>query len=350
METKIVRITDADDPAIIEMGEIIRSGGLVSFPTETVYGLGANALDSGAAAKIFAAKGRPADNPLIVHLCSISQLEAVASDIPDKAYVLFERFAPGPLTVILKKRTELPDTVTAGLDTVAVRIPSHPVARSLINAAGVPIAAPSANLSGRPSPTRAEHVIRDMNGRIDAIIDGGACSVGVESTIVELTSGTVNILRPGGITKSDISNLFGSVSVDRHVYEMVADCEHPKSPGMKYRHYSPEADVVVVEGDIKSSTDTIRRLLAKEKQKGVMCGVMAYDGCTFDSEAVLYVGENNKTYASRLFDSLLSFDKLGIKKVFAQFFRDDDYGLAVSNRLFKAAGGNIIHSDGGDIK
>ena len=343
METKIARITDENDPQLARMGEIIRSGGLVSFPTETVYGLGANALDENAVRKIFAAKGRPADNPLIVHLSDISQIEKVAANIPDTAYTLFGHFSPGPLTVILKKRPELPSAVTAGLDTVAVRIPSHPIARALINAARVPIAAPSSNLSGRPSPTRAEHVICDMNGRIDAIIDGGACSVGVESTVVELSSGTVNILRPGGVTKSDMAKLLGNVTVDRHVCEMVSENETPKSPGMKYKHYSPDAEIIVIEGDAKFTTEEIKRLLADEKQKNTSCGVMAYDGCAFDSEAVLYMGKDNKTYAARLFDSLLSFDKLGIKKVFAQFCSDEDYGLAVSNRLFKAAGGNVIH-------
>ena len=343
METKIVRITDINDRRLIQLGALIRRGGLVSFPTETVYGLGANAFDSDAVKKIFTAKGRPADNPLIVHLCDLAQLETVAAEIPKTAYALFEHFSPGPLTVILKKRSELSDTVTAGLDTVAVRIPSHPIARALIKEAGVPIAAPSSNLSGRPSPTRAEHVICDMNGRIDAIIDGGPCSVGVESTVVELSSGTVNILRPGGVTKSDIANLLGSVSVDRHVTEMVSGNETPKSPGMKYKHYSPDAEVIVIVGDIKFSAEEIRKLLAVQRQNGVACGVMAYDGCTFDSEAVLYMGGDNKTYAARLFDSLLSFDRLGIKKVFAQFCNDEDYGLAVSNRLFKAAGGNVIY-------
>lgn len=340
METRIVKINDPSDTAIAELGAIIRRGGLVSFPTETVYGLGANAFDSDAALSVFAAKCRPADNPLIVHITDIAQLERVAADIPNEAYSLFEAFSPGPLTIILKKNDNIPYTVTAGLETVAVRIPSHPIARALIAAAGVPIAAPSSNLSGRPSPTKAEHVIHDLNGRIDAIIDGGACNVGVESTVVELCSGTVNILRPGGITKSDLESVISNVQIDRHVTEMVADGDTPKSPGTKYKHYSPEADVIVVEGDIKSTSAEIRRLIAGE---AMSCGVLCYNGCTFDCAAVLYAGEDNRSYAAQLFDSLRRFDELGIKKVYAQFRDDDGYGLAVRNRLFKAAGGNVIH-------
>ena len=216
METKILKIESPEDKRLAEMGEIIRNGGLVSFPTETVYGLGANAFDKNAALKVFEAKNRPCDNPLIVHINDISELDKIACDVPEGAVRLFEEFSPGPLTIILKKKDIIPHEVTAGLDSVAVRIPSHPIARALIKAAGVPIAAPSSNLSGRPSPTKAEHVIFDMNGRIDAIIDGGASSVGVESTVIELTGDGINILRPGGITKKDLERVFNSVSVDKH--------------------------------------------------------------------------------------------------------------------------------------
>lgn len=341
METRIVKPESSDDKVLSEMGAIIRAGGLVSFPTETVYGLGANAFDARAVLKVFEAKGRPADNPLIVHLADISQLEEVAEDIPEAAYKLFRAFSPGPLTVILNKKKTIPDAVTAGLDTVAVRIPSHPIARALIKAAGVPVAAPSSNLSGRPSPTAASHVIHDLSGRIDAIIDGGECSVGVESTVVEISTGTVNILRPGGITKSDFERVMGGVSVDRHVTQMVNDNETPKSPGMKYKHYAPDAAVIVVEGDTKKTAKYIRGLLSEEKN--TVCAVFAYDGAEFDCEAVMYMGVDNRSYASRLFNSLRRADDLGVKKVFAQFCDDDNYGLAVRNRLFKAAGGNVIH-------
>lgn len=340
-DTIIVKITDENDFRLQELGKVIRDGGLVSFPTETVYGLGANAFDEKAALSVFEAKGRPADNPLIVHLTDSSQLDTVAQDIPPMAYKLFEAFSPGPLTVILKKRDTIPFAVTAGLDTVAVRIPSHPIARALISAAGVPIAAPSSNLSGRPSPTKAEHVIADMNGRIDAIIDGGACSIGVESTVIELSTGTVNILRPGGITKSELMTVIEKVTVDKHVTEQVADGEAPKSPGMKYKHYAPDAEVTVIAGDRDKSAAEIRKLLSQEKE--TVCGVMSYDGYAFESETVLYMGTDNVSYAERLFDALRRFDSLGVKKVYAQFEEDEEYGLAVRNRLFKAAGGRIIH-------
>ena len=340
-DTIIAKINDENDARLKELGKIIRDGGLVSFPTETVYGLGASAFDENAAFKVFEAKGRPSDNPLIVHLADISQLETVARDIPEEAYRLFEKFSPGPLTVILKKKETIPDAVTAGLDTVAVRIPSHPIARALIDAAGVPVAAPSSNLSGKPSPTKAEHVIADMNGRIDAIIDGGSCSVGVESTVIELAKGTVNILRPGGITKSDLMEVLESVTVDRHVTEQVAEGETPKSPGMKYKHYAPDAEVTVIVGNREKAFDEIRNRLAE--QKDTVCGVMCYDGFAFDAQTVLYMGADNRSYAERLFDALRQFDLLGAKKVYAQFEEDDDYGLAVRNRLFKAAGGRVIH-------
>ncbi|MBS7297889.1 MAG: threonylcarbamoyl-AMP synthase [Eubacteriales bacterium] len=340
-ETKIVKITDENDIRISELGGIIRAGGLVCFPTETVYGLGANAFDENAAYKVFEAKGRPSDNPLIVHLSDISQLETVAREVPEEAYKLFEAYSPGPLTVILKKKETLPAAVTAGLDTVAVRIPSHPIARALINAAGVPIAAPSSNLSGKPSPTKAEHVIADMNGRVDAIIDGGMCSVGVESTVVELAKGTVNILRPGGITKTDLLKVIDEVKIDRHVTEQVAEGEKPKSPGMKYKHYAPDAEVTVIAGDKQKTFDEIRSRITDDKE--TVIGVMCYDGFAFDAETVLYMGDDNISYAERLFDALRQFDLLGVKKVYAQFEEDEDYGLAVRNRLYKAAGGRVIH-------
>ena len=341
METKILKIENPEDKRLSEMGEIIRNGGLVSFPTETVYGLGANAFDKNAALKVFEAKNRPCDNPLIVHINDISELDEIACDIPEGAVKLFREFSPGPLTIILKKKDIIPDEVTAGLNSVAVRIPSHPIARAFIKAAGVPIAAPSSNLSGRPSPTKAEHVIFDMNGRIDAIIDGGASSVGVESTVIELTDEGINILRPGGITKKDLERVYNSVSVDRHVTEMVSDGETPKSPGTKYKHYAPEAEVTVIEGDKKATFEEIKRLIKEEKD--IPIGVMCYDGFAFDSETLLYMGEGNEQYAERLFDSLRQFDILGIKKVYAQFEDDDEYGMAVKNRLFKAAAGRVLH-------
>lgn len=339
-DTKVVKIVCENDPAFEWLGKIIKDGGLVSFPTETVYGLGANAFSDDAVKKIFEAKGRPGDNPLIVHISDISELCGIAEEVPDAAVKLFEAFSPGPLTIVLKKKDCLPESVTAGLSTVAVRIPSHPIARALISAAGVPIAAPSSNLSGRPSPTLAEHVIADMTGRVDAIIDGGACSVGVESTVVEIVGDGVNILRPGGITRSDIEKVLKNVTVDRHVTSEVKSGEVPKSPGMKYKHYAPDADVTVISGDKDKAAAKIRELI--KENAGVPIGVMCYDGYAFDCESVLYMGEDNVKYAERLFGALRQFDTLGVKVVFAQFSEDDDYGLAVKNRLFKSAGGKVI--------
>lgn len=339
-DTKVVKIVSENDPAFEWLGKIIKDGGLVSFPTETVYGLGANAFSDDAVRKIFEAKGRPGDNPLIVHISDISELCGIAEEVPDAAVKLFEAFSPGPLTIVLKKKDCLPESVTAGLSTVAVRIPSHPIARALISAAGVPIAAPSSNLSGRPSPTLAEHVIADMTGRVDAIIDGGACSVGVESTVVEIVGDGVNILRPGGITRSDIEKVLKNVTVDKHVTSEVKSGEVPKSPGMKYKHYAPDADVTVISGDKDKAAAKIRELI--KENEGVPTGVMCYDGYAFDCESVLYMGEDNVKYAERLFGALRQFDTLGVKVVFAQFSEDDDYGLAVKNRLFKSAGGKVI--------
>ena len=340
METKIYKISSPDDTRLAELGAMIRAGRLVSFPTETVYGLGANAFDADAARRVFEAKGRPGDNPLIVHLTDVSQLGEVAREVPPTALRLFEKFSPGPLTVILKKSEKIPPEVTAGLDTVAVRIPSHPIARALIDAAGVPIAAPSSNLSGRPSPTRAEHVITDLNGRIDAIIDGGACSVGVESTVVELCGEGVNILRPGGICRAELAAVLPEVGVDRHITEPVKPGELVRSPGMKYKHYAPDACVTVISGEKNAAARKIREMLAEHT--GEKCGVMCYDGFAFEAQAVLYMGADNVTYAERLFDTLRRFDALGIDVVFAQFEDDDGAGMAVRNRLFKSAAGRVI--------
>ena len=341
MNTEIIKIESPQDENIKRMGDIIKNGGLVSFPTETVYGLGANAFSEDAVKNIFVAKGRPGDNPLIVHIADISELYDIAEDVPEVAVELFKKFSPGPLTIILKKKATISDTVTAGLDTVAVRIPSHPIARALIKASGVPIAAPSSNLSGKPSPTKAEHVIGDMMGRIDAIIDGGDSSVGVESTVVEIVSGCVNILRPGGITKSDLLTVTPNVTVDKHVTRQVENSETPRSPGMKYKHYAPDADVAVFEGDTKLTFEEIKNQLREHKD--TVTGVMCYDGFGFDADLVIFMGENNESYAERLFSALRRFDELGVKKVFAQFKDDDDYGMAVKNRLFKSAGGNVTH-------
>lgn len=343
MKTLIIR--DINKDTMAAAGEIICKGGVVAFPTETVYGLGASAYDDDAVKKIYAAKGRPSDNPLIVHLADASDVEKVAREVPDNAKKILEKFAPGPFTIILKKQPDISDTVTAGLDTVGVRIPSHPVAREFIRAAGVPIAAPSANLSGKPSPTRAEHVIHDMDGRIDAIICGGEASVGVESTIIDLTCDVPTILRPGGITPEELAEVCGSAQVDRHVLESVSASEQPKCPGMKYKHYSPDADVTVVEGKKADTERKIAELAAAEKKSEKTVGVLAMEDTGFKADMFVSSGKDNREFASRLFDALRSFDDNNIQTVFVQFCNQDSLGLAVKNRLYKAAGNKVIYTE-----
>lgn len=338
METQLFNTSEAD---IKKAGEIIKHGGLVAFPTETVYGLGASAFDSKAAEKIYAAKGRPSDNPLIVHVCSKEQIADIASEIPETAKKVIDLFMPGPITIILKKKSIVPYTVTAGLDTVAIRYPSDLTAQSLIKAAGVPIAAPSANISGKPSPTESKHVIDDMTGRIDGIINGGKCNVGVESTIVDFTSPIPVILRPGGITYSDLRNAGIEAEIDKNVLNSISEDEIPKCPGMKYKHYAPNADVTVVEGGKNEVREKIKELL--EENRGKITGVLSVNNADYDTAVILNAGKNNKEYAKNLFAALRKFDDLGVEVVFAEFCEDDGYGLAVKNRLYKAAGQKVIH-------
>lgn len=346
LKTWIVKTEDnkVNENDMKRLGKIVSDGGLVAFPTETVYGLGASAFDENAAAKIYAAKGRPSDNPLIVHLADCSELERVVREIPENAKLLFSHFSPGPLTVIMKKSDSLAKTVTAGLDTVAVRIPSNPIARALIRAAGVPIAAPSANISGKPSPTTSKHVIADMDGKIDAIIDGPDCDVGVESTIIDLTGDRPVMLRPGGITYSEIKKLLPDIEIDRHITEAVTVKDKPKCPGMKYKHYAPDADVTVVEGELSKVRDTIKQLIDDErKAQNRKIGVLAYDGGEYDADYIIHSGKDNRSYAHNLFRELREFDENGMDIVFAEFVYDVDYGLAVKNRLYKSAGNKVIH-------
>ncbi len=343
METKIL---STDEKDINEAGKIIRNGGLVAFPTETVYGLGASALDAFAAKKIYAAKGRPSDNPLIVHICDKNQIEKIAAEIPTSAKMVIDKFMPGPVTVILKKKPCIPDDVTAGLDTAAIRFPSHETAQRLIRAAGVPIAAPSANLSGKPSPTKAKHVINDMTGRIDAVIDGGSCAVGVESTIIDFTGEKPVILRPGGVTYEDLKNAGIETEIDKNILRSIAADEVPKCPGMKYKHYAPNAEVTVVEGEITAVRRKIKELL--KGVNGKIAGVMTMDGADYDNAVILSVGGGNKEYAQNLFAALREFDELGAEVVFAEFCDDGGYGLAVKNRLYKAAAQRVIHVGGNE--
>ncbi len=319
---------------------ILRSGGLLGIPTETVYGLGANGLDPAAVAGIFAAKGRPQDNPLILHIPSADWLERYCEEIPPAARALAVRFWPGPLTVILKRKPCVPDAVTAGLDTVGMRCPAHPVTRAIIAAAGVPVAAPSGNTSGRPSPTCAADMLEDMDGKIDGIVDGGPCSVGVESTIVDLTLDPPRLLRPGGVTLEQLQSVLGQVAVDPAVQRQMGKDERPRAPGMKYRHYAPKAPVTVVNGAPEAAA---RYILAHLKPgDGVIC---------FDEYAPRFAGypleqlgpsTDVPEQARRVFDALRWFDGTQVKQIWAMCPAAAGIGLAVANRLNKAAGFHII--------
>ena len=322
---------------------ILRQGGLVGIPTETVYGLGANGLDPDAVGRIFAAKGRPQDNPLILHIPSEDWLERYCEDIPPSAYALAERFWPGPLTMILKRRPVVPDAVTAGLDTVGMRCPAHPVCRAILEAADIPVAAPSGNTSGRPSPTTAGHMWEDMEGKIDAIVDGGPCTVGVESTIVDLTWTPPRLLRPGGVTLEQLEEALGEVAVDPAVTRPMGAGEKPRAPGMKYRHYAPRAPVTVVAGDPAGSARYIQENAAPED--GIIC---------FDEFAPLFPGHyverlgpsgDKGEQARRIFDALRAFDDTPVKAIWAQCPEAAGLGLAVANRLNKAAGFHIVQAE-----
>ncbi len=342
METRIFRISNLKDDAgqLSAAAKIIRCGGTVAIPTETVYGLGANGLDGEAVKKIFEAKGRPSDNPLILHIADRMWLSRYCEDIPEEAFELAERFWPGPLTIILKRRCIVPDIVTAGLDTVGVRCPKHEITNALIRTADLPIAAPSANLSGRPSTTSFGHVFRDMNGRIDAIIDGGECEVGLESTIVDLTVKPPRLLRPGGVTVEELRDVLGEIQIDEALQRLMNEGETPKAPGMKYRHYAPKAPIIVVSGDPELSAKYIKRRV--NEKTGVLC---------FDEFADMFKGavaipfgsfEELKIQAERLFDSLRCFDDTDVTQIYAQCPPEEGLGLAIANRLKKAAGFNIV--------
>lgn len=319
---------------------ILQRGGLLGIPTETVYGLGADGLNPGAVRRIFEAKGRPQDNPLILHVPEAGWLERYCRDVPDTAYRLAEKFWPGPLTMILPRREIVPDEVTCGLDTVGMRCPAHPVTLAIIRAAGTPVAAPSGNLSGRPSPTCAAHMAADMDGRIDAIVDGGPCGVGVESTIIDLTAPVPRLLRPGGLPLEALREVLGEVAVDQAVLRPLSAGERPKAPGMKYRHYAPKAPVTVVTGDSRRTAGYIRAHAGRDT--GVICFEEykgAFPGCEVRS---IGPAEDRKEQARRVFDALRSFDDTAVAAIFAQCPGDRDLGLAVANRLKKAAGFQIV--------
>ena len=328
--------------------DIIRSGGLVAFPTETVYGLGANALDRDAVLSIFEAKGRPADNPLIVHIHDRSQLDAICH-IPSAALPLMDAFWPGPLTILCERKPAIPEQVTAGLPTVAVRMPSHPVARAMLQACSLPVAAPSANSSGRPSPTTAQHVMEDMNGRIPLIIDGGMCDVGLESTVLDLCHGNPVILRPGGITKEMISNvLCCDVEVAGSVLRPLRENETALSPGMRYKHYAPHATVTLVEGPESRVVPMLEKLYREQAELGRKCCVLCFTEHTEALSACCPhdIGSSGAPaeIARRLFDVLRKLDEEEMEIVFSEVVPPEGVGLAVMNRLGRAAAFRTIHA------
>lgn len=348
--TKVVKL-DRDNPdmnLIDEAAAILLNGGLVAFPTETVYGIGANSLNPDAVAKIFVAKGRPQDNPLILHIAEFQDLFKYAKNVSSDSLKLAHQFWPGPLTMIFEKSDIVPSINTAGMNTVAIRMPSNKIAHALIKRAGVPVSAPSANLSGKPSPTDASHVISDLYGRVDMIIDGGSCDVGVESTVVDMTGEIPTILRPGGITKEMIMDVVGSVDVDPVVYKKPSLDVKPKSPGMKYKHYSPDAEVYIVKGNIGDVIKKIQELTEFQLNNGKKVGIMATEQTCekYRNGEVLVVGNREKpeTIAKNLFRCLREFDKKGVDVVYAEGFDYDEIGLAIMNRLEKAAGYREINA------
>ncbi len=341
MKTLCLSATDANTPQTA--AEIIQSGGLVAIPTETVYGLGANGLDPEAVAKIFIAKGRPQDNPLILHVAETAQIEKFCYDIPESAYALAEAFWPGPLTMVLKARDTVPKCTTAGLPTVAVRCPDHEVTRKIIALAGVPVAAPSANISGKPSTTTAQHVLHDHDGKIDAIVDGGPCRVGVESTIVDLSEERPRLLRPGGITPEQLLAVLGDLEIDKAVTQQLSKDTVVKAPGMKYKHYAPQAEVIIVAGSREAASRYIhKRITPKDR---VLC---------FDEELTSYADCNPLSYGSEsdpatlsagLFAALRELDSPQVSKIYARCPVGGGIAYAVHNRLKKAAGFRIVDSE-----
>ena len=343
MHTELLKIESPQDTEKLRRAaEVLRRGGLCGIPTETVYGLAANALDETAVKKIFAAKGRPQDNPLIVHIASMQELPALVRAIPPEAKALTEAFWPGPLTMVLPKADCIPDAVSCGLATVAIRMPSHPIASAIIRTAGIPLAAPSANTSGRPSPTTAAHVLHDMDGKIDMIVDGGDCSVGVESTVVTLCGERPRLLRPGGVTLEMLRDVLGDVDVDKAVLGELAHGEKPSSPGMKYKHYSPDADVKLVRGSLAS--------FAKYAQ-GYPVGdtlILCFDGeeSAFPCDTIpLGAPSDAEAHARNIFRALRDADARGFKTVLVHCPDSRGVDLAVLNRLLRAAAFQVVETE-----
>lgn len=349
MRAEVVRMTaeNPDMDALKRGGKIVREGGLVAFPTETVYGLGGNALDPKASIKIYAAKGRPSDNPLIVHIADMEMLPAIVKNIPEKAKILAEKYWPGPLTMILPKAPVVPKETTGGLESVAVRFPSDRIAQELIRQAGGYVAAPSANTSGRPSPTTAAHVIEDLGDGVDMIIDGGQVGIGLESTIVDFTEEIPVVLRPGYISLEMLKETLGEVRMDRGLLITSDSSIRPKAPGMKYRHYAPKADLAIVEGPISEVVKTISSFAEEAESQGTQIGIIATDETMnlYPAGIVKSIGsrEEEETIAHHLYEVLREFDQCQVSAIYSEAFYTPRMGQAIMNRLLKAAGHKIIN-------
>lgn len=335
MQTKVIDIRINRDEALKDASELLKSGEVVGIPTETVYGLAANALDDEAVKKIYVAKGRPSDNPLIVHISDMSELAPLVKEIPEKVKIMAERFWPGPLTMIMKKSDLIPYTTSGGLDTVAIRMPKSEYARAIISACKLPLAAPSANLSGSPSPTNAKYVFDDMDGRIPLIIDGGNCEIGVESTVITFATEIPTLLRPGGVTLEEMTALIGEIKVADAVLNDLKEGEEAASPGMKYKHYAPKANITIIKSNLEKFCEYV-----KDKD----CHILCFEGEESNFEKYVTYGKENDglSEANRIFDALRELDEMGAKTVFARCPEISGIGLAVYNRLIRSAGFNII--------
>lgn len=347
METEILKVDKEaiDEELIKRAADLIVEGRVVAFPTETVYGLGANGLDEEAIKKVFRAKGRPQDNPLILHVHSIDQVKTLVEEIPDVAYKCMEKFWPGPLTILFKKSQLVPSSVTAGLDTVAIRMPKNNIALELIRLSDKPIAGPSANLSGKPSPTCAQHVIEDLNGKIDMVIDGGECTVGLESTVVDLSTDKAMILRPGYVTLEDLKEIIPNISQDLGTIRE-SDKIVPRSPGQKYRHYAPKAEMIVFTGDVVTMVEEINKKAQEYEKEGLKVGIMATDETkeSYMEKVLISVGsrENQESIAKNLFKVIRDLDEEAVDIILAEGVVATDLGSAIMNRMMKASGGKVI--------
>lgn len=346
MNTKIIKINEADEAALQEAGQVLQQGGLVAFPTETVYGLGGDALNKESSRKIYAAKGRPSDNPLIVHIAEMEALVPIVKEVTPEAELIAKSFWPGPLTMILPKSDKVPYETTGGLDTVAVRMPSHPVARKLIEYGGGYVAAPSANTSGKPSPTVARYVIEDMDGRVDMILDGGEVGIGLESTIIDLTVNPPQILRPGYVTQAMLEQVLGQVDVDKTILSNESG-QAPKAPGMKYRHYAPAGELTIVAGDTKQVVAYINQETKKLQASGKKVGIISSRETTdeYGADVVKNIGsrQDEEAIAKNLYRILREFDDENVEVIFSESFFGTGMGQAIMNRLLKAAGHKVIH-------